>query len=181
MIKKSIFCFIPQVTITACCSQIHSPWREEIVDSDVGLSYRPARLHRLVGQYDWGDKVDSGKGLSYRPARLVGPYDNPMPESTIYSSQGLWIWLQHAVMVSMTASSYSVKSEGWCMDGIHWSGKRCYKTLLKTPTVYFQLSALAWGKEERKAQLFLVTRAASTLINSVGGKKNFVFTWMSQK
>ncbi len=31
---------------------------------------------------DWGDKVDSGMGLSYRPARLhrlAGRYDNPMP------------------------------------------------------------------------------------------------------
>ncbi len=31
---------------------------------------------------DWGNKVDSGIGLSYRPAtlhRLAGRYDNPMP------------------------------------------------------------------------------------------------------
>ncbi len=28
---------------------------------------------------DWTDKVDSGIGLSYRPARLhIGRYDNPM-------------------------------------------------------------------------------------------------------
>ncbi len=35
---------------------------------------------------DWGDKVDPGIGLSYRPARLhrlAGLYVNPMPESTI--------------------------------------------------------------------------------------------------
>jgi len=41
---------------------------------------------------DWGDKVDSGIGVSYRPAklhRLEGRYDNPMPESTISPSQGL--------------------------------------------------------------------------------------------
>jgi hypothetical protein len=43
---------------------------------------------------DWGDKVDSGMELSYRPARLhrlAGryEYDNPMPESTISSNQGL--------------------------------------------------------------------------------------------
>jgi hypothetical protein len=34
---------------------------------------------------DWGDKADSGIGLSYRPARLhklAGQYDHPMPEST---------------------------------------------------------------------------------------------------
>jgi hypothetical protein len=32
---------------------------------------------------DWGDKVNSGIGLSYRPARLhglAGRYDNPLPE-----------------------------------------------------------------------------------------------------
>ncbi len=41
---------------------------------------------------DWGDKVDSGIGLSYRPAglhRLTGRYDYPMPESTISPIQGL--------------------------------------------------------------------------------------------
>ncbi len=48
------------------CSQIHSPWL--------------------------GDKVDSGIGLSYRPAslcsQLAGRYDNPLPESTIFSQSG---------------------------------------------------------------------------------------------
>ncbi len=46
---------------------------------------------------DWGDKVDSDIGLSYRPASLcsvAGRYDNTMPESTISPSQGLWIWVQ---------------------------------------------------------------------------------------
>jgi hypothetical protein len=41
---------------------------------------------------DWGDKVNSGKGLSYLPAklhRLAGRYDNPMPKSTISPSQRL--------------------------------------------------------------------------------------------
>jgi hypothetical protein len=36
---------------------------------------------------DWGDIVDSGIGLPYRPARLhrlAGRYENPMTESTIY-------------------------------------------------------------------------------------------------
>ncbi len=40
----------------------------------------------------FGDKVDSGIGLSYRPAklhRLAGRYDNPMPESTISPIQEL--------------------------------------------------------------------------------------------
>ncbi len=35
---------------------------------------------------DWGDEVNTDIGLSYRPARLhrlAGRYDNPMPESTI--------------------------------------------------------------------------------------------------
>ncbi len=40
---------------------------------------------------DWGDKVNSG--LSYRAARLLvhglaGPYDNPMPESTMSPQRG---------------------------------------------------------------------------------------------
>jgi hypothetical protein len=40
---------------------------------------------------DWRDKVNSGIGLSYRPARLHGlrgRYNNPMPELTLYLSQG---------------------------------------------------------------------------------------------
>jgi hypothetical protein len=41
---------------------------------------------------DWGNKVNSGIGLSYRPARLhrlAGRYDNPMTESTISHNQEL--------------------------------------------------------------------------------------------
>ncbi len=41
---------------------------------------------------DWEDIVDSVIGLSYRPVRLYrlsGRYDNPMPESTISPSPGL--------------------------------------------------------------------------------------------
>jgi hypothetical protein len=40
---------------------------------------------------DWGDNVNSGIGLSYRPARLHGlpaRYDNPMPELTSSPSHG---------------------------------------------------------------------------------------------
>ncbi len=41
---------------------------------------------------DWGDEVNSGGGLfSHRPARLHGladRYDNPMPKSTLFASQG---------------------------------------------------------------------------------------------
>jgi hypothetical protein len=36
--------------------------------------------------HDWADNVNSGIGLSYRPARLhglAGQYDNPMPELTL--------------------------------------------------------------------------------------------------
>ncbi len=49
---------------------------------------------------DVGDKVNSGVGLSYRPARLrrlAGRYDNPMPESAIFHSQGLWIHSRKSV------------------------------------------------------------------------------------
>jgi hypothetical protein len=41
---------------------------------------------------DWGDKVNSGIGLSHQPARLhelVGRYDNPMPELTYPSVMDL--------------------------------------------------------------------------------------------
>ncbi len=41
--------------------------------------------------------VDSTLGLSYRPASLcslTGRYDNPMSESTLSPIRGLWIWLQ---------------------------------------------------------------------------------------
>jgi hypothetical protein len=44
------------------------------------------------GGYSW---LCRGKGLSYRPARqyrLAGLYDNSMPESAIFPSQGLRIW-----------------------------------------------------------------------------------------
>ncbi len=73
-------------------SQILSPWLEDKVDSGTGLSYRTARLP--------GDIVDSGKGVLYLPARcsLAGRYDNPMPLSTISSSQGLRLWLHDLSM-----------------------------------------------------------------------------------
>ncbi len=49
----------------------------------------------IVPDWGGGDKVDSGIGLSYRPAklhRLAGRYDN---RSQLYRpSQGLWMWLQ---------------------------------------------------------------------------------------
>ncbi len=40
---------------------------------------------------DWRDKVDYGIGLSYRPAklhRLAGRYDNPMLDLTLYPQSG---------------------------------------------------------------------------------------------
>ncbi len=55
---------------------------------------------------DWREKVDSFKELSYRPARLhrlAVRYDNPMPESTLSPSQGLWIWPQ----ISTYSEGYS--------------------------------------------------------------------------
>ncbi len=58
--------------------------------------------------HDWGDIVDSGIGLSYRPARLhrlAGRYDNPMSESTISPSQGLRIWLWAHLSVPITGIS----------------------------------------------------------------------------
>jgi hypothetical protein len=42
---------------------------------------------------DWGDQVNSGIGLSHWPLSYMGRYDNPMPETTISPSKGLWIWL----------------------------------------------------------------------------------------
>jgi hypothetical protein len=36
-------------TYIVSCSQIHCPGLGKIVDSGIGLSYRPARLHRLAG------------------------------------------------------------------------------------------------------------------------------------
>ncbi len=50
------------------------------------------RAFRTMG--DCGDKVNSSKGLSHRPARLHRPERQPYAESTLYHSQGLWIWLQ---------------------------------------------------------------------------------------
>jgi hypothetical protein len=61
-------------------SQILSPGLVDKVDSGIGLSYLPARLH-----------IDSGTRLSYRPARLhrlAGRYDNCIPESTIAPRSG---------------------------------------------------------------------------------------------
>ncbi len=59
-----ITCIVEEVGET--CSRILSPWLGYIVDSGTGLSYQPARLHRLAGRFD-----------------------SPMPESTISLSQGL--------------------------------------------------------------------------------------------
>jgi hypothetical protein len=44
---------------------------------------------KLVAKFlvpDWRDEDDSGIGLSY--CRLVGLYDNPMPEPTLYRQSG---------------------------------------------------------------------------------------------
>ncbi len=59
--------------------QSHGPWLGRKVDSGIGLSCRPTRLHRLAGRYG-----------------------NPMPASTISPIQRLWIWqvwLQDSIVV----------------------------------------------------------------------------------
>jgi hypothetical protein len=46
---------------------------------------------------DWGDKVNSGIGLSCRPARLhrlAGRYGNLTPETTITPSQATVLWMK---------------------------------------------------------------------------------------
>ncbi len=63
---QSVSC-MGQVYAIQTMSQIHSPW-----------------------QGGGGDKVDSGVGLTNRPAqvhRLAGRYDNPMPELNILYPQ----------------------------------------------------------------------------------------------
>ncbi len=61
-------------------------------------------MKRTIAKFrvpDWGNIVDSGIGLSYRPAilgSLAGRYDNTMPELNLSPhSQGLWIWLQNPI------------------------------------------------------------------------------------
>ncbi len=64
-----------------------------VVDWPAGGGYyflcrRPEAKCKVL---EWGDKVDSGIGLSYRPAglhRLADRYDNPMPTSTLSSHSG---------------------------------------------------------------------------------------------
>ncbi len=41
------------VWVLLFCSQMHSPWLRDIVDSGIGLSYRPASLCSLAGLYDF--------------------------------------------------------------------------------------------------------------------------------
>jgi hypothetical protein len=52
-----------------------------------------------------GDIVDSGIGFTYRPAslcNLAGPYNYPMPESTLSPSQGLRILSARTSVCSIT-------------------------------------------------------------------------------
>ncbi len=100
------------------CSQIHSQWLGDTVDSGIGLSYRPAILYWLTGRYD-----------------------NPMPESTISPSQGLWIWLLERVATFLTIlgpeSGHDNLSE---MYSSHWpkyrkKTEKWKKTRLKISTV----------------------------------------------
>ncbi len=55
----------PFQSLTITSSGIHRPWLGGTVNSVIGLSYRPAKLHRLAGRYD-----------------------RPMPELTLSPSQG---------------------------------------------------------------------------------------------
>jgi hypothetical protein len=61
--------------------------------NSIVLSEARSRLAAsLVAKFrvpDWGNKVDSGTGLSYQPAklhRLAGKCGNPMSESPVYPS-----------------------------------------------------------------------------------------------
>ncbi len=72
LLDKSGFRYDFTGSQAASYSQTRSPWLGDIVDSGIGLSYRPARLHR---------------------------YDNIMPELAITPPpprQGLRIWLVYA-------------------------------------------------------------------------------------
>jgi hypothetical protein len=68
------------------CRTLHGTWKRE----SVGTNSKPE------GQFivpDLGDKVDYGIALSYWPVRLhrpAGQFDNPVPQSTLSPSQGLW-------------------------------------------------------------------------------------------
>ncbi len=109
--KKSSESF---VSIILICCQILSPWLGDIVASGIALLYWPASLCSLAGRYD-----------------------NPMPESTIYSSKGLRIgyWLTQCV----TPLMYE-----WCFV-LLLNGKisSCYTGRLYLRTLAFLLQ-LNW-------------------------------------
>jgi hypothetical protein len=66
--------------------------KPEEISSNLADKFSTATAERTVAKFlvpDWEDIVDSGIGLSHRPTRLhrlAGRYDNPMPESTISHS-----------------------------------------------------------------------------------------------
>ncbi len=97
-------------------SQIHSPW----------LGGKSRLRHRFL-EWAWG-------------CRLTGWYDKPMPESTISSSQELWIWLPgfnvHDVNFIQRCCEYlpdplhpGARRQVTCLP---WWGK--YRTLQRTNT-----------------------------------------------
>ncbi len=74
-------------------SQLLSPRLWDMVDWHrvVVLARQPGGPVAEFIDPDWGDKVNSGMGLSYWPARLhwpAGRYNNPMPELTLSPSHG---------------------------------------------------------------------------------------------
>ncbi len=78
-------------------AKIVGKWRP--IDDTWGRDHSSWHLNTKTGAEfivpDSGDKVNSRIGLSYRPARLhrlAGQYDNHMLELTISPSQGQWIW-----------------------------------------------------------------------------------------
>ncbi len=70
-------------------------WRLKIIYKRWPRAAIPVPVAKFIVPYE-GKKVDYGIGLSYRPARLhrlAGRYDNPVPELTLSPRQGQWIWL----------------------------------------------------------------------------------------
>jgi hypothetical protein len=71
-------------------SQIHSPWRGDKVNSGIGLSYRPDRLHRLAGRYDYipqSRTMNLATGSS-APRILAVVWIGPVPPISKHSDNG---------------------------------------------------------------------------------------------
>ncbi len=66
---KNIFFCIYNAQAQQTSSKIHSPGLDDIIDSGIGLSYRPGSLCVLCS--------------------LAGRYNNPMPQSTLSTESGI--------------------------------------------------------------------------------------------